>query len=464
MNRRIAFLAAAISLATASQAHAETTSSAETQVAAQLLLDADLIEGVDREQLRDAIAAELGVTVVLAGPGVEGRGTMRVRLESPGKVTVSFRAEGGKEVGRTLELPKKPEQAIETIALILGNLVRNEAAELLESLKPKPKPALAPPPPPPLAPPPVIVAPPPPKTTCARPSSWIGLDAVPGVGWHQDDSRAFSFGLIGTFSRGVRGADIASAAAIARGDVCGAQIGGAVSIATGDFQGVQIGGAAAIVAGDVRGAQVGGALSLAGTVHGVQIAPVTVAGDVHGVQLGTVNVAHGDVHGVQLGVVNIARDVDVPIGLISIVSRGRTHFDAWGNETGLAMLEVVHGGRRVHNLYGLGGRIGPRGTRAAFMLGIGFRAVATQPITLDIDATATQLHRTTDFTKSTLVSQIRAVVGVRILDDLALLAGPTWSVMWTNDPEESPQASVGLSHFADDVHGWPGVVLGLRGF
>lgn len=447
MKRLFESLAVALSLAFASPARAQTDPSAQAEVAAQLVLDADLIDGVEREALRAAIAAELGVEVALAAPGVSGKGTMRVRLEGPGKVTVSFRAEGGKEIGRSLELPKKQELAVETITLILGNLVRNEAGELLESMKPKPKPAV--PPAPEVASYPPQLMTPPPFDPCTPASTWIGLDAVPGVGWHRAETRALSFGLLGTWSRGVRGAELGPVAAITHGHVCGLQLGGAVAVVTGDVRGLQIGGAAAVTLG---------------TVRGVMLSAVNVAGSVYGAQVGAVNIATGDVHGLQLGLVNIARDADAPIGLVSIMTHGRTHLDVVGNETGLGLVELVHGGRRVHNLYGLGTRLGPRGSRVAVMLGLGGRVYGSQGLTLDVDATVTQLHRTNDFEKSTLISQLRALVGVRVFDDLAILAGPTWSVMWTNDPEESPQASVGVKRFADDVHGWPGVTVGLRGF
>jgi len=448
VKRQIAILASALILAVAPQTHAQSAPPpAQGEVAAQLVLDADLIEGVDREALRDAIAEELGVKIALAGPGVEGRGTLRVRLESPGHVTISFRAEGGKEVGRSLELPKKPELAVEMIALIVGNLVRNEAAELLESLKPKPKPVAAPPPPPP-PPVPVVTAPSPrPVGVCGRATAWVGLDAVPGVGWHRDETRRLSLGLLGTYSRGVRGAELGPVAAITNGHVCGAQVGGAVAIATGAVHGVQIGGAVAVAWGGL---------------DGVMIAPVNVASKVSGVQLGVVNVATGDVRGVQLGVVNVARDADAPIGLLNIMTHGRTHLDVWGNETGLGMLELLHGGRRVHNLYGVGARLGPRGFRPAIMLGLGVRAFSSPALTVDVDASVTQLRR--DVSHATLVSQLRAVLGVRIVDDLAVMVGPTWSVMWTDDPEESPQASVGVVELPENMYGWPGVVLGLRGF
>ena len=92
--------------------------------------------GLDAEQLRAAIARELGVDVRLSSGKAEPSALL-VRL-SDGRATVRFQPPGGgRALERTVELPADPEPAYETVALLAGNLARDEASELLEQLRRK---------------------------------------------------------------------------------------------------------------------------------------------------------------------------------------------------------------------------------------------------------------------------------------------------------------------------------------
>ncbi len=479
------------------------------------------ISGIADEALRAAIAAELGVDVALAGPGIEGRGTVRVRLEA-GRATIVFTtppSEGARAVERTIELPAKVDVAIETIALLVGNLVRNEAAALIAQLSVKvevktdAQPAPAPPaspepappesvPPPSPVPPPSSAAPPVPPplartregasvagSPCRAPlgpipwavdfAPYLGTSTVPAG---RESVRFVSFGTVGTIGAGVRGVQLTGAVGVTTGAVCGATVAGAVDVIAGPLHGLQIAGAVALAGGvkgaqiagasafatDVSGAQIAGAVAVARDVVGVQIAPIPVARDVNGAQIGVVNVAR-DTKGVQIGLVNVARDSEVSIGLFNFVTNGPTHFDAFGTESGLLAATVVHGSRRIHNVYGIGGRVGPAGTRGAVVLGIGGRLVSTDGFDLELDAIQWGMRR--DFVGTnrwSLLSQVRLLAAVRVVDGISILAGPAWNVLSTNDPEEKTQAPLGsvlLEHNSEwTTRGWPGVVLGLRAF
>src|SRR5689334_9230638 len=99
---------------------------------------------LDEPGLRLALQSTLGVAV--SEPRRE-RGedlaTVVVRRHSSGSVTIVFVRPDGREVERTLDLPADRGLATETIALAAGNLVRDEAAELVAALAPPPPPAPA---------------------------------------------------------------------------------------------------------------------------------------------------------------------------------------------------------------------------------------------------------------------------------------------------------------------------------
>jgi hypothetical protein len=117
---------------TARTARAQTGSPAETESA--LAADIDVgSSGLDAEQLRAAIARELGVNVRLSAK--DESPALRVRLGNGRRATVRFQPPGERALERTVELPADPEPAYETVALLAGNLARNEASELLAQLR-----------------------------------------------------------------------------------------------------------------------------------------------------------------------------------------------------------------------------------------------------------------------------------------------------------------------------------------
>ncbi len=99
------------------------------------------------KEIESALASELRVPVkATTRPSPKGL-AIAVKWR---RVTVSFINEGGEKTTRSLDLPADRAQSLEIIALLAGNLARDEAGELLARLTP-PEPPPAPPAPPPAA-------------------------------------------------------------------------------------------------------------------------------------------------------------------------------------------------------------------------------------------------------------------------------------------------------------------------
>lgn len=429
---------------------------------------------LDPEALRAAIARELRVEVALAAPEVAGRGTIRVRAGDK-KATVSFGRDEAPAVERTVELPKAAPVATELVALLVANLVVDEASPLVEGLRQRakakadaeakaaaPEPAPAPVPAPAPAPVPVRVPAPVPRpvrvSPCDRPlGAWpVTVDLVPFAGTSavaaaRASTRTLAIGLAADLGAATRGVDVAGALALATESTCGVQVGGAVAVTLGPVDGVQV-----------------APVAIAGDVTGVQVGTVTVAaGDVEGVQVSVANVATGRVHGAQVGLLNFARAADVQVGLVSLQQEGRTYLEASATDSALLTATVVHGGDVIHNLYGVGARVGDAGERFALSLGIGARFLDTPRWTLDLDAIGTGLARPSTLGTWSLLSQVRFVAGFRITDAVAVAAGPTASFLVTEDPGERPQTPLPLGldePGSTSVRGWTGAVLALRLF
>ena len=344
------------------------------------------------EQVRRAIASELkrGVMDPSAGASV-GSVVITVASDSAEdgrRATVRFTDSEGRSVTRTIALPPEPERAVEAVALLVGNLVRDEAGALLASLAPKEahEPTTDGEP-----------APPEEESEVGQASAGPGLEApsdaasigTPKKRWSPRDAVALNLSLFHpialrsdaehisadvelglAYSRigqvgglgfnlfvlrvehDLTGFGYGSLWASAGGDMDGFMLSGLVSHVGGAVEGVQLAGLVAL-AGPVDGVQVAPAVALAdGDVDGVQLGVVSVAGDVDGVQLGAVSVA-GDVDGVQLGAVSVAGDVDgAQIGLVNVAGKVR------GTQIGLINVADELKGMPI-GLVNLNGRIQP---------------------------------------------------------------------------------------------------------
>jgi hypothetical protein len=251
------------------------------------------VEGGDEasaERLRAAIERELGRPVVRgeAAPGVEaivigGRG-------EGGETRVTYVAPGGRRLDRSLRVQDDPARADGEIALLAGNLARDESAALLAGLGPAERAA-------------PVAAARPVEFSCERrtgPEAPFGGDVVPYVGSSSSAAgraaaRRVSLNLLGGLSRGTGTFEGAGVWNVDTQFVCGVQGAGAGNVVAGPLRGLQGAGAFNFAGGSAAGAQGAGAFNYAGGwVRGAQVA-------------GALNVAGGRVRGAQVaGALNVA--------------------------------------------------------------------------------------------------------------------------------------------------------------
>jgi hypothetical protein len=87
--------------------------------------------------VRDAIARDLGAQALAAQPAppARARGVLMVAVDG-GRLVLTFRDAAGNEIQRAIAAAGDPAANVELITLIGGNLVRDEAAELIAELSP----------------------------------------------------------------------------------------------------------------------------------------------------------------------------------------------------------------------------------------------------------------------------------------------------------------------------------------
>jgi hypothetical protein len=302
-----------------------------------------------------------------------------------------------------------------------------------------------------------------------------------------EENEALGFqaaGAVNILGGSFGGVQMAGAVNIVGNELAGAQMAGAANIVGGDFAGVQMAGAVNIVGNELAGAQIAGAVNIAGQhMSGVQLAgaaniaraarglqmagAANVAEEFSGAQIGVVNIC-GKGHGLQLGVVNIAEDVDVPIGLVSIVENGPFHVNVWANEFSPVNVGIKTGSNTIYNVFMFG--FNPNGDSTRVFGGIGLGGhIPLNRFFVDIDVLSHGVFSGPDWFPeggSDLLSSLRLTGGWQVTDYLAITAGPTLNV-WVSDREDGAavpfyDAPLYQWHGSENVRIWPGFTVGLQ--
>jgi hypothetical protein len=450
---------------------------------------------IDAGIVATSIASELSrpVTPVAANAACHAPCLAIAVAKTAGTVTFTT-AEGGTRQ-RTIELGSDHAQWTTMLTLLAGNLVRDEASELLDDTAPAPEPA-------PVVEAPVMIREDVPIVRRAMPQHHVGLVSiglVPGLSTElidREQSHRVTIGLVANSTQGVTGIAISGAVDYAR-SIEGAQISGAVAVA-GDLTGVQLAGAVTVA--DRAGTQIAGAVSLAhradvqiagavaaadvvhtqisGAVAYAERSDVQIAGSVSitgmstGFQLAPINVA-GTNTGIQLGVINIASGGDgESFGLINIVKGGRTDVEASVDSDQIGTVMLRHGSSHWHNVYGFGGQhvdtAAGMPNNDVWMYGLGLGpSFHIMGLPTDIDVIAWEVnHGDRHENHVSLLNQARLTIGVPI-GPVTLVAGGAINAYVSSD-HDSPFITARTTTPTDPmdtsvtVKVWPSVFVGAR--
>lgn len=304
---------------------------------------------------------------------------------------------------------------------------------------------------------------------------------IAGTAAVADRVEGFQVAGIAAVSRSHAGNQIAGVAAVARGNagiqVAGVaavardariQAGGVAAVARGNA-GVQLAGIAASAGRDAS-FQVSGVASVARGTANIQVAGlVNVARRLRGVQLAPINVAR-EVDGIQIGVINVGGSRDgFSFGLINIVPGGRHDLETAidSNRTGTVLFR--HGGRRWHNVYGVGGHpvneTGPNDD--VWMYGLGFGpSLSFGDTVVDLEAIGWQVnHGPRHESDVSILGQLRLSVAHH-WGPFAVVAGGILNAYFTND-QQSPLVLERRVPGTPMLPGvtvttWPSAFIGLR--
>ncbi|HEY0464115.1 MAG TPA: hypothetical protein VGC79_07905, partial [Polyangiaceae bacterium] len=355
---------------------------------------------LDAETVRKAIEIELKQPIMLetSQAGTPEAPGLSVVAHENHTVTVSYRTSAGTTRSRSIRLPEDSSRGAEVIALLSGNVSRDEAAELLADLaaksapaaeaagttsddsraagqEPSAKPDAS-------AQPTAIETRPPASPDRAQPSSpiplidtpppAINLSLVPSLTLYpKSEQRAFAIelGLVSSHVGALRGAGLnlfllhterdvrgvsfatiynqtgglvngisGSAFVHRRQRLRGCEFSGLLNLGSADGQGLALAGLVNLGRG-FEGLQAAGLVNWSNEFEGAQAAGiVNRARAITGLQAaGLVNIADS-ISGLQLGVVNVAGDVHgVQLGVVNVAK----HVDG----TSIGLVSVANNGR-----------------------------------------------------------------------------------------------------------------------
>jgi len=236
-----------------------------------------------------------------------------------------------------------------------------------------------------------------------------------------------SLNVLGGYTAGVQGVELAGLFNINRWDVSFLQAAGLFNATGGNMRGIQMAGVYNQVLNKAGGVQVAGIANAAGEVNGLQVA-------------GLFNVAK-TVKGVQLaGLFNVADSSDYPIALVNFIKNGRKSLSLSYDESRYLHIDFRSGGRVLYGIIGAGNNF-EHGGSYAFDMGFGAHLINQRFFTLDGECGYEAL---TDFKKDPAqVNSFRLLAGLKLGKQISLFGGPSISLA-------SYSASDPLA-----THGWP---------
>jgi len=280
-----------------------------------------------------------------------------------------------------------------------------------------------------------------------------------------------SINLIGGYTAGIEGFEVAGAFNLNKGDVSGIQAAGVFNKNGGNLDGVQLSGAYNHAANSVSGAQVSGVANHTNKAKGIQIAGLInkVDSDMRGVQLsGFLNKARY-LRGMQIGIVNIADSLDgAVLGVLNIIrNNGVLNLSVAADES--VNLVFRSGTKRLFTILIVGSTTAStdHGLLVGYGLGTQFRLNNKWHISPE----ATWRDFFIDSDSNNHLSKLDVIIHRRLWGKSSIYFGPSLNIWYSNSDESTP----GLWFLNENrrtyqkigdgaLRGWVGATIGISVF
>lgn len=328
---------------------------------------------------------------------------------------------------------------------------------------------------------------------------------TPGLGTHGRMSgqvtNKFSLNLLGGYTAGVNGVEMAGAFNISKKDVKWVQVAGVFNIVSGKVDGVQLSGMHNHVVGSMQGIQISGAGNLVGeNAEGIQIGGLVnsvkqdfrglqmggginlVKRDVSGLQIGGLgNITKGNVKGLQVGVFNYAKTLEgvqigvvnvadsssgYSIGVFSFIKKGKGSIYLYANDIAPVNVGWKTGNNKLYSIINVGSEIRSQHKMLTFGFGLGKQVKFNKGIAAALELSSNTVY-VGDWDKSENVSRLQTLLELRLGQSLSLSAGPSLSLLHEKQLESKsgfksfPPRNYGSFEVGKAAFAWMGWQAGL---
>lgn len=296
-----------------------------------------------------------------------------------------------------------------------------------------------------------------------------------------------SLNLLGGYTAGVNGVEVAGLFNVTKGDVLKFQAAGLFNAIGGSLKGMQFSGLLNNVKNDVNGFQAAGLVNnVLGNQIGVQVAGVSnmvlknfnggqiagisnvVKNTLKGVQIAGIANYAKYVRGVQIGLINSSYQNDgYSIGLLNLVRTGYNKIFISSNETINTNLGVKMGNTKLYNILFAGYNISQSEKIATLGLGFGHDFMINQNISMTAEATSQYLYLG-NWEYANFLNRVQLNFQYQIIKGVSAFIGPAYNVYISNT---NPSHNVtgykknippdNRQYFSKNLKGWPGYNLGL---
>lgn len=314
----------------------------------------------------------------------------------------------------------------------------------------------------------------------------VQMSLIPGLStkgmFSSQTISKFSLNLIGGYTAGIEGMEVAGIFNINKRDVKSLQVAGIFNLVGGsskglqvggiynsvyrDVDGFQVGGIYNHVRGKVKGLQVGGIVNTVGETSDVQIGGIVnhtkksnyfqlagiannssssagfqlsgitnFVGDTVNYQLTTIVNRAKKVNGFQFGLVNIADESDYSLGLFNFIKNGEMGISLSMDESSFTHFNFRSGGRKMYGIFGASYQLREVDTPIGLEIGLGIHLITDHRFSLDTEFVS---MTASDFVSiSNHIQSFRLLPGLNIGNHLRLFAGPCLNFAFLDQGQEN---------------------------
>jgi hypothetical protein len=281
-------------------------------------------------------------------------------------------------------------------------------------------------------------------------------------------------GLFNAVGGSVKAAQFAGLQNYVKGNLDGGHAAGLINIVKGNASGTQFAGLSNIVGKNFNGFQAAGIGNIvSGKSNGIQIAGIgnIASNDFRGVQIaGIFNYAKQN-NGLQIGIINLAdTNLGTNIGLINLAKNGYQKLSFFSNDVVNANAALKTGNANLYTLLIAGKNYSDTAKVETFGVGFGHDFIFNKTLSIETEMVTQYLHLG-NWDYANILMRFQANLEIKLFNGLSIFGGPSYAYYNSDAPMGSSAvnykqqiAPAKHTNFSGNNQGWWGWNVGITIF